>query len=118
MKTITSYALPHKTIAPFSIFNKFFEWCETQEKNRFGWLAISITAQGCIITLLVIFTVGATGNNLILWIAGMIAMGIMLIVHLAALPTKITIPTFVLSIIIDVVIILACIIQSAVLFSV
>jgi len=43
--------------------------------------------------------------------AGMIAMGLTLIVNLAAMPTKITIPVFALSVIIDIAIIIGCVLQ-------
>lgn len=43
--------------------------------------------------------------------AAMAAMGITLIVNLAAMPTKITIPTFILSVLIDIAIIAICIVQ-------
>ena len=60
----------------------------------------------------VVFFVCMTGNDLALWMAAMAAMGVTLIVNLAAQPTKITIPTFFLSIVVDVAIIVACVVQS------
>jgi hypothetical protein len=44
--------------------------------------------------------------------AAMIAMGVTLIVNLTALPTKITIPIFFLSIVVDIAVVVACIVQS------
>lgn len=119
MKTMTqpSYAPSYKTPVQFNLFTKFFDWCKAQEKNRFGWLALSLAAQGCIITPLIILAVGISGNNLILWMAGMIAMGITLIVNLAAMTTKITIPTFALSVIIDIAIMVSCVLQYTGSFS-
>jgi hypothetical protein len=115
MKTLTqtSYSPTYKAPAQFNLFSKFFTWCAGQEKNRFGWLALSLAAHGCIITPLVVALVGFTGNNFVLWMAAMVAMGITLIVNLAAMPTKVTIPTFVLSVIIDIAIIIASITQFA-----
>jgi hypothetical protein len=111
--THTSYSPAYKPSLQFGLFTKFFAWCASQEKNRFGWLALSLAAHGCIITPLVVAFVGFTGNNFILWMAAMAAMGGTLIVNLAAMPTKITIPTFVLSVIADIAIIIACIAQAA-----
>jgi len=113
MKTIaqTSYSPSYKITIQFSLFTRFFDWCKVQEKNRLGWLALSLAAQGCIITPLIILAVGISGNNLILWMAGMIAMGMTLVVNLAAMPTKITIPVFALSVIIDIAIIIGCVLQ-------
>jgi hypothetical protein len=115
--TQTSYSPSYKAPIQFTLFNKFFKWCEAQEKNHLGWLALSLASQGCIITPLVILTIGITGNNLILWMAGMIAMGITLIVNLAAMPTKITIPVFVLSVVIDIGIVVSCVLQYTGSFS-
>lgn len=49
------------------------------------------------------------GSNLFLLVLALVAMGISLVTNLAAMPTKVTIPAFVLSIIIDVAIIVSCI---------
>jgi len=113
MKTITqtSYAPSYEGSIQFNVVRKFLAWCAAQEKNRLGWLALSLAAHGCIITPLVVAVVGFTGNNLVLWMAAMAAMGITLIVNLAAMPTKITIPTFILSVLIDVAIVTTCIVQ-------
>jgi hypothetical protein len=114
-KTIEMKALTQTSPVPFykpSIQSnasvRFFDWCKAQEKNRFGWLAISLAAHGCILTPLVVFAVGASGNDFTLWMAAMVAMGVTLIVNLAAQPTKITIPIFFLSIVVDVAILIAC----------
>jgi hypothetical protein len=115
MKTLTqtSFSPAHNASIKFSLLAKFFRWCGNQESNRFGWLALSLAAHGCIITPLAVALVVFTGNNFALWMAAMAAMGITLIVNLAAMPTKITIPTFVFSLIIDVVIVIAAITQLA-----
>jgi hypothetical protein len=44
----------------------------------------------------------------------MVAIGITVVINLAAQPTKITIPTFFLSILIDVAVVIACISQAMV----
>src|SRR5262249_6263657 len=118
-KTIEMKALIQTSPVPFykastqpNVFAKFFAWCKDQERNRFGWLAFSLATHGCILTPLVLFAVGVSGNNLTLWMAAMAAMGVTLIVNLAAQPTKITIPIFFLSIVVDIAVIVACIVQS------
>lgn len=45
------------------------------------------------------------GTNLTLFIVAIVAMGMSLVTNLAAMPTKITIPVFVLSVIIDLVVV-------------
>ena len=78
-------------------------------KNRLGWLALSLAVHGCIITPIVVLTIAMTSNNFLLWIAGMAAMGGTLVVNLTAQPTKTTIPTFFLSLVIDLAIVIACV---------
>ena len=92
----------------FSLLNKFFIWSERQEKYRFGWLAAAITIHGCILTPLVVSIVLASGGNFALFMTSIVAMAMTLIVNLAALPTKISIPTFFLSVVIDIVVMLIC----------
>jgi len=114
MKAITqSTYSAYNTASQPNLLSRLFTWSNSQEKNRFGWLALSLAAQGCVLTPIVTIAVGASGGNLVLWIAAMLAMGMVLIVNLAAMPTKITIPTFLLSIVIDIAIIVACLAQVA-----
>jgi hypothetical protein len=114
MKAITqpSYSPSYETPVRLNLFAKFITWCEAQEKNRLGWLALALSAHGCIITPLVALAIASAGNNFVLWITAMIAMGITVVVNLAAQPTKITIPTFFLSILIDIAVLIACISQA------
>lgn len=55
------------------------------------------------------FVVVLAGNHFIFWPFVIGAMGITLIVNLAAMPTKITIPVFFFSVLVDLAIIAACI---------
>ena len=92
-----------------SFLRRFFDWCKNQEGNRLIWLALSITVHGCIVTPITLGFVMLFGNNFIFWPWAIAAMSMSLIVNLAALPTKITIPVFFLSLLIDLVIIINCI---------
>ena len=85
-------------------------WCTNQQENRLLWLGIALTGHGCIITPLTIMAVLLAGTNLFLFILALVAMGLSLVTNLAALPTRITIPVFVLSILIDLVVIASCVI--------
>lgn len=69
------------------------------------WLGIALSAHGCIITPLTIMAVLLAGTNMFLFILAIVAMGATLVTNLAALPTKITLPVFFLSILIDLAII-------------
>jgi len=88
-----------------SIVSRFITWCESQEKNRFGWLGLILAIHGCVITPITLFIIVMAGNNIALWGIAMGAMAMSLITNLAALPTKITIPVFLFSVIIDLAII-------------
>src|SRR6185503_16344964 len=91
-----------------SLITKFFAWCKSQEDYRFGWLAAGIAGHGCFITPATLFFVMMRGNSPVLWAFVMAAMGMTLVTNLAALPTKITVPVFFLSLLIDIVVILNC----------
>ncbi len=103
--TATYSATAQKT----SAWKRFINWCEGQEENRFGWLGAAITAQGCIATPLTLFAIVLSGNVFFFWILAIAAMGSALITNLSALPTKITIPVFFLSLVIDLAIIISCV---------
>jgi hypothetical protein len=88
-----------------SIISRFIAWCESQQKHQYGWLAAILAAHGCVITPITVLCVAMGSNSIALWATAIGAMGASLITNLAALPTKITIPVFVTSIFIDIVII-------------
>ena len=92
-----------------SVFTRFINWCEGQEKNRFLWLGLALFGHGGALTPLTLFAVILSGNVLFFWILTIIAMMMALVTNLAAMPTKYTIPAFVLSIVIDITIIISCI---------
>ena len=92
-----------------SVVSRFFDWCQSQEKYRFGWLSAILAGHGCFITPLTLLFVMIAGNSMLLWAFVIGAMGASLITNLAALPTKITIPVFFLSLLVDVVVVVNCI---------
>jgi len=92
-----------------SAWSRFIDWCERQEEKRLLWLAFALVGHGCIITILTLFAIMFSGNNLVFWPFVMSAMVACLVVNLAALPTKITIPVFFLSVLIDAIIIAMCV---------
>ena len=93
-------------------FSKLILWCDGQETYRFGWLGAIIAFHGCVLTPITLFAVILSGSNIWLFSAAIVAMGMSLVTNLAAMPTKITIPVFFLSIIIDIVIISMCIVSG------
>jgi hypothetical protein len=106
VRHLHAYEIDTTHVSPWK---KFITWCTGQEKYRLGWLAAAITVHGCILTILTMFAVILAGNHFIFWPFVIGAMGITLIVNLAAMPTKITIPVFFISVFVDLVIIVSCI---------
>jgi hypothetical protein len=92
-----------------SIFTRFINWCTSQDRNRYGWLGIALGSHGCLFTPLTMFAIITSGNHIYFWMLAIVAMMATLVTNLAALPTKITIPVFVSSILLDITIIIACI---------
>ena len=107
--TVKHVYAPSTDTSKVSTWKKFINWCESQEQYRLGWLAAAITIHGCVLTILTMFAVVIAGNHFIFWPFIIGGMGITLIVNLAAMPTKITIPVFFFSVLVDLVIIAACI---------
>lgn len=91
-----------------SFFSSFINWCEAQDKNRYGWLGVTVGSHGCFFTPLTLFAIILSGNNIVLWLIAIIAMMMTLVTNLAALPTKSTIPVFLLSILLDAAIFITC----------
>jgi hypothetical protein len=92
-----------------SVFSRFITWCKSQEKYRFGWVAAIIAGHGCVITPITLFAIILSGNSILFWAVALGAMTAALVANLAAMPTKITIPIFFLTILIDLTIIAICI---------
>ena len=100
-----SYSIP---AAKTSLWKKFINWADSQEEHRFGWAAFAIMGHGSVFTIITVITILFTGNHFIFWPFAMAAMAACLIVNLAALPTKITIPVLFFSVLVDLVIIGIC----------
>ena len=109
METTIKYAYSaasSRTNIKTSLWSKFINWADKQEENRFGWTAFAIAGHGCVFTIITVAIVLVTGNNFIFWLFAIAAMTACLIVNLAALPTKITIPVLFFSLLADLAIII------------
>ena len=84
---------------------RFFTWCEQQQPKSLFWLAIIMLTQTCVLLPAVWFTLSHSNTGFIFWVLPSIAIVMCLVTNLATLPTKITIPVFMLSIVIDLVVI-------------
>jgi hypothetical protein len=83
-------------------WSRFITWAGGQEKNRFGWLGVTLMLHGCFLTPLTVMAVVSNGNILALLMLALTAMGASLVSNLAAMPTKYTIPVFFLSVLVDI----------------
>ncbi len=96
-------------IAHPSIITRFSNWCKGQEKNRLGWLGAILAIHGCVVTPITLFAIILSGTFLPFYIAAIVAMGAAVVTNLAAMPTRIAIPVFILSLVIDIAIIISCV---------
>jgi len=107
METIsaTHNSAYYSTEKQLSLFSRFIVWSDAQQGNRLLWLGLILSFHGCILTPLAVMAVLLAGTNLTLFMITIVAMGISLVSNLAAMPTKLTIPLFALSIVMDLVVI-------------
>jgi hypothetical protein len=89
-----------------SLWKKFINWTNRQEEYRFAWTAIILAGHGCIFTILTMIAIIFTGNHFIFWPFAIGAMAVCVVTNLAALPTRITIPVFFFSLLVDITIII------------
>jgi hypothetical protein len=92
-----------------NIFQRFIHWCDIQEKNRLFWLGIALCGHGCFLTPATILAVVLAGTPIALFMTAMATMTMVLVTNLAAQPTKVTVPIFFLSVLVDLGIILSCV---------
>jgi hypothetical protein len=109
---LTTTLPKQRTLSHVSLWKRFIEWAKGQEKNRLLWSAVTILGHGCFFTIMTLIAVIFTGNNFIFWPIAATAMGIPLVANLAAMPTKVTIPLLLFSILIDLGVIITCIITG------
>lgn len=90
------------------LFTRFMNWCKGQDENRFMWVGIALAGHGCILTPLTVMAVLLAGTNMFLFMLCIISMGMALVTNLAAMPTRITIPVFALSVLINIAVLISC----------
>lgn len=91
-----------------AFLKKFLSWSERQKENRFLWLGVSLGVHGCFLTPITAMVVLTTTASMFLFSLTIAAMGIAVIANLAGLSTRITIPVFVFSILMDFGVLIAC----------
>jgi hypothetical protein len=97
-----STAVPHFSLS--AAWHKLIAYAESQQEKRLLWSAISVLGHGTIFTIATFATVILTGNDFYLLAATCLTMSMVLVVNLAALPTKYTIPIFFFSLLTDIII--------------
>ena len=100
----------HHRISEHPIARKFIAWCEGEQQHQLFWNGLAFAGHGWLltpVTLTIIFFLN--GPAILLYIAALV-MVITLIVNLTSMSTKITIPVFILSIVIDLILIVTSII--------
>ena len=90
-------------------WHRFMAYSELQEDRRFFWAAISLFGHGTFFTIGTMAVVLFTGNNFALLTATCLTMAMVLVVNLAALPTKYVVPAFFFSLLADVLIIVTAV---------
>ena len=101
-----SYVSSHRT----SYLSQFLKWAEEQNGARFIWLGVALLLHASFLTPFTVMAVMFTSNSFSLVMISLSAMGLALVTNLAALPTKITIPAFFLSILIDIIVVIASVV--------
>lgn len=110
---IQNLSLPSSNVykihpAAGNIFTRFMQWCRAQEYHRIAWLGIILTLYGCVITPITLFFVIVSGVSPVLLAITSCAIMLNLVVNLAAMPTRITIPIFAASLLVSAAVIMAC----------
>src|SRR5207249_488070 len=112
MQTIVNPSITstYEVSGSISLWAKFMNYCKSQEHNRLLWLGVILAAHGCILTPITVMAALTAGPSFSLFMTAIVSMAIALVTNLAAMPTKITIPAFILSIAIDIAIIVSCVV--------
>jgi hypothetical protein len=109
MSTIISHPISntYESTGSFrSMINKFLTWSADQQENRLAWQGIGLLVFACFLTPLSLLMMSLTGANLFFILIALVAMEVTLVLDLAAMPTKITIPAFFLGVVADITIII------------
>src|SRR5690242_3161062 len=102
----------HHTEKKISAWKKFIHWSVRQGEYRLGWAVFIIAGHGCVFTTLTALSVLLTGNHFIFWpfVIGSMIMAVLVVI--AGMPTKIMIPIFFFSLLIDLIVITTCLLNG------
>ena len=85
-----------------NLIQRFKDFCERQNENRLGWTAVIIAAQVFLLVPITLLAIAANGGRFALLLPVILSSFVTVVSNLAALPTKITIPIFCASVLINV----------------
>ncbi len=91
-----------------SLVARFFDWCDQQQKYWLMWLAFSLVLHGCVLIPLTFISVLLAGGDMMLFAAALAVVAASVVTNLAGLPTRVTIPVFILTFFTDIIIIIGC----------
>jgi hypothetical protein len=109
---IHNYPQSYSARHPIPPWKKFLNWCNRQQENQLGWLAVSFMVHGCIFVPITIIIIAISGSNFIFVALALVAMIVAITVNLATLPTKITLPVFFFTLVLDIVTTIACLLHD------
>jgi hypothetical protein len=95
-----------------SVWKRFIGWCDKQQDNSLGWLAASFLVHGCIFVPMTITVIAMSGNNFVFVALALFSMIIAVVVNLATLPTKISLPVFFSTLLLDILLIALCLLHG------
>lgn len=93
-----------------SLFERFINWSEAEEKNRFVWLAIAILGTIGAVLPVTLYSIVTFGNNFICWVIACAINVPVLALNLAAQPPKVTLPFLFAAWLVDIAVVVYCII--------
>jgi len=103
---IHHYPHSHVKTDHWQFWKKFIHWCEKQEENKLGWLAASFVMHGCIFVPMTVMIIAASGNNFVFVALALSSMIIAITTNLADLHTKVSLPVFFGTLVLDMLIII------------
>lgn len=109
MATTTLVSAEHGYKPSVNFFAHFIAWCDKQEKVKIMWTGVSLALHACIFTPFAMMAVLLSGTPMLLLVLTVATIFINLVVNLAAMPTRIIIPAFILSILADISVIAAAV---------
>jgi hypothetical protein len=95
---------PQQVHSPYqreSFITKFLQWADRQQYERLFWLAFTLMFHACVLTPITALVASTSSNSFLVIIGAIVSISMIVITGLAALPTRITIPTFFISVLLD-----------------